>query len=196
MNFHVAETSFGVWKIKVDKNQKIRNTMFPQWWKMHWVSPLHGGMKYSTLFFAYWSITPLSTMWTLSSGMVCPEHADMWRMEWGLCSGVALLLSLCPGDVHLGTAAPSLKSLPLQSPHCRDGSIPKGNEAGCVTQIAHSLHRWSVTRSPLTMKTYESSQLCSTEAMLLWEKVPCLPAPLIPATRRQDRISLPSLSGF
>lgn len=175
--------------------------MFPQWWKLYWASPLQGGMKYSTMFFAYWSITPLSTMWTLSSGMVCLEHAEMWRMEWGLCSGDALLLSLCPGVVrsgvvHLGTAAPSLKPLPLQSPHCSDGSTPKGNDAGCVTQMAHSPHRWSVARSPLTMKTYESSQLCSTEAMFLWEKVPCSPAPLIPVTRRQDRHSLPSFSGF
>lgn len=80
--------------------------MFPQWWKIYWVSPLHGGVKYSTMFFPYKSIT------LLSSGMLCLEHAVMWRMEWSLGSAFA------PGVVHLGMAVPSLKPLSLQSPHC------------------------------------------------------------------------------
>lgn len=154
---------------------------------MYSVSHLYGGMKYSTMFFAYEIITPLPTVWILSSGMVCLEHVGMWRMEWGFCSGNAILLSLYPGCCNWNLCP------------CRwsDGSTPKGNVAPCAIQIAPTFHRWSAIGSPLTMQTSESNQLYSTEAMLLWEKDPaCQPAPLIPVTQRQDRLSLPSFTGF
>lgn len=87
-----------------------------------------------------WNIPPCSLLTKvlplLSSGMLYLEHAVMWRMEWGPGSALAL------GVVHLGTAAPSLKPLSLQSPPaCSAGSIPVGNVLLCALQIAHSPHR-------------------------------------------------------
>lgn len=59
--------------------------MFPQWWKMYGVSPLHGGMEYSTMFFAYKSITPL-IQWDAVPGACCDVE-----------NGMGPWLSPCPG---------------------------------------------------------------------------------------------------